>query len=193
MHANVLDVLVHLRLRSELSRHVRQGPMGAPTAAESRRADPRQVRKGLAVHRSKKQAKRDRHVRQIESEMREAEATLDLEEREKRQSETLKLVFALYIRILKTDDVPVPLLASALEGIVHFAHHVSADFFRDLVGTAVHGCVVGSEELPFRVQNLHRALSGGTGIQVHQLLPLAYCARKDREVAADLRGIQGIA
>ena len=134
VHANVLDVLVHLRLRSELSRHVRQGPMGAPTAAESRRADPRQVRKGLAVHRSKKQAKRDRHVRQIESEMREAEATLDLEEREKRQSETLKLVFALYIRILKTDDVPVPLLASALEGIVHFAHHVSADFFRDLVG-----------------------------------------------------------
>jgi len=141
VHANVLEILVHLRLRDELSRRVRRGPMGSanasnsmPTASEVRHADPRQVRKGLAVHRSKKQVKRDRELRQIEHEMREADATLDLEERERRQSETLKLMFALYFRILKTDDVPLPLLASALEGLVHFAHHVSADFFRDVVG-----------------------------------------------------------
>ena len=42
-------------------------------------------------------------------------------------------MFALYFRILKTPDVPQQLLASALEGIVHFAEYVSADFFRDLV------------------------------------------------------------
>ena len=49
------------------------------------------------------------------------------------QSETLKLVFALYFRILKTPDVPQQLLAAALEGIVLYAHHVSLDFFYDLV------------------------------------------------------------
>ena len=48
-------------------------------------------------------------------------------------SETLKLVFALYFRILKTPEVPQQLLASALHGIVLYAHHVSVDFFRDLV------------------------------------------------------------
>ena len=136
VHANVLDVLVHLRLREELRRSVRSGPMGRqssmPTAAENRRADPKQVRKGLAMHRSKKQVKRDRALREIEAEMREADATLDVEERERHQSETLKLVFALYFRLLKS-EVPIALYASALEGIVQFAHHVSADFFRDLV------------------------------------------------------------
>lgn len=87
VHANVLDVLVHLRLRDELRRTVRQGPMGqraAPTSAENRRADPKQVRKGLAVHRSKKQVKRDKELRGIEAEMREADATVDVEERESR-------------------------------------------------------------------------------------------------------------
>ena len=144
VHANVLDVLTHLRLRDELSKAHRSGPMGSasaaapaaragPTPAQNRRADPRKVRKGLEVRQSKKQAKRNRELRAIESEMREAEAAVDVEERTRFQSETLKLVFALYFRILKTPDVPQQLLASALEGIVHFAEYVSADFFRDLV------------------------------------------------------------
>ncbi|WFD27679.1 hypothetical protein MNAN1_002680 [Malassezia nana] len=133
VHANVLDVLVHLRLRSELSRDVKSGPMGAAPVARPRRVDPKQVRQGLAVQRSKKQVKRDRELQAIEREMREADAALDVELRERNQSETLKLVFALYFRILKS-EVPLPLLASALEGLVHFAHHVSVDFFRDIVG-----------------------------------------------------------
>jgi len=134
VHANVLDVLVHLRLRSELSRDVKSGPMGAASARPTpRRADPKKVRQGLAVHRSKKQVKKDRELQAIEQEMREADAALDVEARERNQSETLKLLFALYFRVLKS-DVPLPLLASALEGLVHYAHHVSVDFFRDVVG-----------------------------------------------------------
>lgn len=132
VHANVLDVLVHLRLRSELSRDVKSGPMGT-ARVRPRRVDPKQVRQGLAVQRSKKQVKRDRELQAIERDMREADAALDVELRERNQSETLKLLFALYFRILKS-DVPLPLLASALEGLVHFAHHVSVDFFRDIVG-----------------------------------------------------------
>ncbi|WFD23448.1 hypothetical protein MEQU1_002139 [Malassezia equina] len=135
VHANVLDVLVHLRLRSELRRDVKSGPMGTAHARPPprRRVDPKQVRQGLAVHRSKKQVKKDRELQAIEQEMREADAALDVEERERNQSETLKLLFALYFRVLKS-EVPLPLLASALEGLVHYAHHVSVDFFRDVVG-----------------------------------------------------------
>lgn len=92
VHANVLDLFAHLRLRDELKSH-RTGPMGSasvakpkpkkrPTsAAESRRADPKAVRKGLAAHVSKKQAKRNKELREIEDEMREAEAAVDVEER----------------------------------------------------------------------------------------------------------------
>ncbi|WFD30697.1 hypothetical protein MSPP1_001721 [Malassezia sp. CBS 17886] len=145
VHPNVLDVLTHLRLRDELSKAHRSGPMGsasaparsakraAPTPAQNRRADPRKVRKGLAVHQSKKEAKKNRELAEIERELAEADAGIDAEERERNQSETLKLVFALYFRVLKTPNVPPMLLASALEGIVHFAHHVSVDFFRDLI------------------------------------------------------------
>ncbi|KAI3618467.1 hypothetical protein CBS9595_002830 [Malassezia furfur] len=142
VHANVLDILAHLRLRDELGKGHRTGPMGTASvakprarsrhtsAAESRRADPKAVRKGLAAHVSKKQAKRNKELRAIEEEMREAEAAVDVEERTRH---TLKLVFALYFRILKTPDVPQQLLAAALEGIVLYAHHVSLDFFYDLV------------------------------------------------------------
>ncbi|WFD41465.1 hypothetical protein MPSI1_000092 [Malassezia psittaci] len=145
VHANVLDILAHLRLRDELGKGHRTGPMGSAsvakskpasrhtTSAESRKADPKLVRKGLASHVSKKQAKRNKELREIEEEMREAEAAVNVEERSGNQSETLKLIFALYFRILKTPDIPQQLLAAALEGIVLYAHHVSLDFFNDLI------------------------------------------------------------
>ncbi|WFD35927.1 hypothetical protein MCUN1_002798 [Malassezia cuniculi] len=139
VHANVLDILAHLRLREELTRTHKTGPMGSAHAAptprvqQKNKVDSKRVRKGLAVHRSKKETKRARELEAIEQEMREADAVINLEERERNQSETLKLVFALYFRILKTSETPQQLLASALQGIVLFAHHVSVDFFRDLI------------------------------------------------------------
>lgn len=144
VHANVLDILAHLRLREELSKSHRTGPMGSASVAkpkakprvsgaDSRRAKPKDVRKGLATHASKRQVKTNRELRGIEAEMREAEASVDVEERARNQSETIKLVFALYFRILKTPAIPQQLLAAALEGIVLYAHHVSLDFFRDLI------------------------------------------------------------
>lgn len=88
VHANVLDVLVHLRLRDEL-RGARTGPMGSASAAPApkpvgqKAKNARQVRKGLATHTSKKQVKKNLEIREIEREMREAEAQVDLEERER--------------------------------------------------------------------------------------------------------------
>jgi nucleolar complex protein 3 len=48
------------------------------------------------------------------------------------QTETLKLLFVLYFRILK-NPAPTPLLPAALQGISKYAHLVSIDFFRDLM------------------------------------------------------------
>lgn len=48
------------------------------------------------------------------------------------QTETLKLLFVLYFRILKLPGWS-PLLPPALEGISRHAHMVNVDFFQDLM------------------------------------------------------------
>jgi len=70
--------------------------------------------------------------KEINKELREAGAEVDQEERKTVQTETLKLLFALYFRILK-NPTPTPLLPSALSGISKFAHLVNIDFFKDLM------------------------------------------------------------
>ena len=47
-------------------------------------------------------------------------------------TETLKLLFVLYFRILKNPE-PTPLLPAALHGISRYAHLVNIDFFKDLM------------------------------------------------------------
>lgn len=85
---------------------------------------------------SKSGSKKARAVRKervgIEKEMAEAEGEIRTEEREKNMTETLKLLFALYFRIVKLDHRS-PLLPAALEGLARFAHLVNVDFFRDLL------------------------------------------------------------
>ncbi|KAK4700143.1 nucleolar complex protein 3, partial [Phenoliferia sp. Uapishka_3] len=85
---------------------------------------------------SKSGSKKARAVRKeragIEKEMREAEGEVNTEERERNMTETLKLLFALYFRIVKL-DYRTPLLPPALEGLARFAHLVNVDFFRDLL------------------------------------------------------------
>lgn len=49
-----------------------------------------------------------------------------------KHTETLKLLFVLYFRILKNPH-PTPLLPAALRGISKYAHLVNIDFFRDLM------------------------------------------------------------
>ena len=47
-------------------------------------------------------------------------------------TETLKLLFVLYFRILKHTE-RTPLLPAALQGISRFSHLVNIDFFKDLL------------------------------------------------------------
>lgn len=102
---------------------------------------------------SKTGSKKARAVRKeraaVDKEMREAEGEVNQEERERNMTETLKLLFALYFRIVKLDHRS-PLLPAALEGLARFAHLVNVDFFRDLLevlkGIIKRGTEVEGEE-----------------------------------------------
>ncbi|KAG6332574.1 hypothetical protein ID866_6516 [Astraeus odoratus] len=137
VHPEVLTCLLHLRLKTELN-----------TRASDTKADktdkPKTYSKGRAVARrakgkstdqpylSKKARKDLKERKEIEKEVREAEAEVDKEDRAKTHTETLKLLFVLYFRILKNPR-PTPLLPAALRGISKFAHLVNVDFFKDLM------------------------------------------------------------
>lgn len=126
----VLNTFLHLRLLTELS------AKSSTTRTDKREDDisklhGRKVKKEKWEHRSKKQKKVARENKSIEKEMREASAQVDYEAREKMQSETLKVVFVVYFRILKA-RIP-PLMGAVLEGLAKYAHLINQDFFGDIL------------------------------------------------------------
>ncbi|KAI5982438.1 nucleolar complex-associated protein-domain-containing protein [Pisolithus albus] len=137
VHPEVLTCLLHLRLKSELD-------VRASDTKVDRDEKPKKHSQGKAAsrrskgkptdqpHLSKKAKKAFKERKEIEKEVREAEAEVDKEERAKTHTETLKLLFVLYFRILKNPH-PTPLLPAALRGISKFAHLVNVDFFKDLM------------------------------------------------------------
>lgn len=121
---SVLNTLFHLRLLSELAPATTDTTADRPTFKGKRLKEKRQ-------HRSKAQRKVDKERREVEKDMKEADATVSHEERDRMQSETLKLVFATYFRILK---LRVPhLMGAVLEGLAKYAHLINQDFFGDLL------------------------------------------------------------
>lgn len=97
---------------------------------------------------NKKARKAMKEKWEIEKEMAEAENEMNTEDITRNSTETLKLLFALYFRILKmpiskndkgespkeTDKKKIEeLLPAALEGLTRFSHLVNVDFFRDLL------------------------------------------------------------
>ena len=153
VHPNVLSCLLHLRLKTELG--VRASEARAERE-EFKRENLKQRKKSKvkgaeSTHLSKKAKKALKEKKEIEKEVKEAEASVDKEERASnvslggslrfdlslmrgrvKHTETLKLLFVLYFRVLK-NPVPTPLLPVALQGISKYAHLVSVDFFRDLM------------------------------------------------------------
>lgn len=69
--------------------------------------------------------------KEVEKDMKEAEATVDAETRERLQGETLKLAFTTYFRVLKERNRSI--MGAALEGLAKFAHLINVDFFGDLL------------------------------------------------------------
>jgi nucleolar complex protein 3 len=90
------------------------------------------VKKKDRVFRTKNERKAFKERKKIERDLAEADAQVSVEERERLQSEALKIVFSLYFRILKdTDDNAM--LSVALDGIAKFARLINAEFFGDLL------------------------------------------------------------
>ncbi|KEF59959.1 uncharacterized protein A1O9_04807 [Exophiala aquamarina CBS 119918] len=125
----VLNTFFQLRLLSELTAQSSTTKTDKPE--DMSKLHGRRVKKEKFEHRSKKQRKFARERKAVEKEMQEADATVNYEEREKMQSETLKMVFVTYFRILKT-GIP-HLMGAVLEGLAKYAHLINQDFFGDLL------------------------------------------------------------
>ncbi|GLB34987.1 putative nucleolar complex-associated protein 3 [Lyophyllum shimeji] len=135
IHPEVLSCLLHLRLKTELDIRASESTADKPQKLQSRSKAAARRAKGKSAglpHLSKKAKNALREKQAIDKELREAEAEVDKEERAVTQTETLKLLFVLYFRIIKNPR-PTPLLPAALHGISKFAHLVNIDFFKDLM------------------------------------------------------------
>ncbi|TFY63968.1 hypothetical protein EVJ58_g2909 [Rhodofomes roseus] len=130
VHPDVLSCLFHLRLKTELGVRASETKVDREQLGKGPRKG--KNKKAEQPHLSKKAKKAFKEKKEIAKEMREAEAEVDKEERAAKQTETLKLLFVLYFRLLK-NPTPTPLLPAALQGISKFSHLVNIDFFRDLL------------------------------------------------------------
>ncbi|CAG8555523.1 4751_t:CDS:10 [Acaulospora morrowiae] len=128
VHEEVLNTFLHLRLRDELNVNSLRDDDKSKINGKKRKLNKHEPKK----HLSRKMRKLEKERKEIEKEVREAEAVVDKDEKEKLHTETLKLVFITYFRILKHADSS-PLLSSVLEGLAKFAHLINVDFFSDLL------------------------------------------------------------
>merc|ERR1711939_791534 len=125
----VLNTFLQLRLLLELSTPSSTTKSDKPE--DMSKLHGRKVKREKFEHRSKKERKLAKERKAVEKDMRDADATVNYEEREKMQSETLKLVFVTYFRILKA-RVP-ELMGAVLEGLAVYAHLINQDFFGDVL------------------------------------------------------------
>ncbi|EPY51124.1 Noc2p-Noc3p complex subunit Noc3 [Schizosaccharomyces cryophilus OY26] len=87
-------------------------------------------RKQDRPHLNKKARKTLKETKEIEKEMKEAEAVISAEDRERYQNEVLKTVFLTYFKTLQARS---KLLGNALEGLARLSHLINVEFFGDLL------------------------------------------------------------
>ncbi|KAK8873967.1 nucleolar complex-associated protein [Apiospora arundinis] len=121
----VLNLFLHLRLLSEFS-----GKASKDHVEHEDGPRPKKFKNKKDI-RSKKQKKLDKEQKALQKDMDQADAIVSHEERERMQSETLKLVFASYFRILKARVAH--LMGATLEGLAKYAHLINQDFFGDIL------------------------------------------------------------
>ncbi|KAK1147133.1 hypothetical protein N8T08_001872 [Aspergillus melleus] len=126
---SVLDTFLHLRLLGEFSSKASRDRVDRGEDEENnfRGKKPKQKKE----FRTKRDRKLEKERKAVEKDMRQADALVSHEERDKNQAETLKLVFGIYFRILK---LRIPnLMGPVLEGLAKYAHLINQDFFGDLL------------------------------------------------------------
>lgn len=127
IHPSVLDTFLHLRLLGEF--HLKASRDRVDREEEEAPKGKKQKQK--REFRTKRERKVQKERKEVEKDMRQADAVVSHEQRDKNQAETLKLVFGLYFRILKL-RIPA-LMGSVLEGLAKYAHLINQDFFGDLL------------------------------------------------------------
>lgn len=122
---STVNLFLSLRLLSEFSGKASQDRV------ERSAEDLAKVKKNKREFRTKRERKAIKEQKALEKTMAQADALVSHEERDRMQSETLKLVFATYFRILK---MRVPhLMGAVLEGLEKYSHLINQDFFGDLL------------------------------------------------------------
>ncbi len=127
---SVLNIFLHLRLLSEFSAKGSHIKIDHPTQ-QTVEANRVQRRKEKHIFLTKKQRRLEKERKAVAKELREADAAVSHEERDRIQAETLKLVFVMYFRILKTRSPQ--LMGGTLEGLAKYAHLINQDFLGDLL------------------------------------------------------------
>jgi nucleolar complex protein 3 len=126
---SVLNTFLHLRLLSEFSWKASTNHIDKPSKEDG--GFEAMKSKDKRVFRTKKERKLLKERKNIEKEMKQADATVSNEEKDRMQAETLKLVFVTYFRILKLRSPN--LMGAVLEGLARYAHLINQDFFGDLL------------------------------------------------------------
>ena len=125
---SVLNTFLHLRLLSEFSSKASQTSVDGEASTMPK---PGKKFKEKREFRTRKERKLSKERKVIEREMKEADAAVSHEERDRLQGDILKLVFSTYFRILK---VRSPRLTGVvLEGLARYSHLINQDFFGDVL------------------------------------------------------------
>ena len=125
---SVLNLFLHLRLLSEYSGKASKDGVDRPSSAPNGGAPKGKKQREFRTKRERKNLKEQKG---LEKDMAQADALVSHEERERMQSDTLKLVFATYFRILKSRSPH--LMGAVLEGLAKYAHLINQNFFGDLL------------------------------------------------------------
>ncbi|ORY59101.1 nucleolar complex-associated protein-domain-containing protein [Pseudomassariella vexata] len=123
---SVLNLFLHLRLLSEFSGKASKDRVDHDHAGPSSKRQKQEKK-----FRTKRDRKAMKEQKALQKDMDNADALVSHEERDRMQSETLKLVFATYFRILKA-RMP-HLMGAVLEGLAKYSHLINQDFFGDLL------------------------------------------------------------
>ncbi|KAI6914012.1 hypothetical protein D0867_04269 [Hortaea werneckii] len=128
VHESALNSFLHLRLLSEFS----QKASTTSVDKDQSQSNPKEkMKKKDREFRTKRERKLVKERKAVEKEMKEADAAVSYETRDKNQAETLKMVFVAYFRILKARVQH--LMGAVLEGLAKYAHLINQDFFGDVL------------------------------------------------------------
>ncbi|EPS38360.1 hypothetical protein H072_7970 [Dactylellina haptotyla CBS 200.50] len=123
VNESVLNTFLSLRLLTELN---------VKASYDTIDEQAPKMKKKDRVPLTKKEKKARKELKAVDAQMREADAVVVYEEKERNQSETLKAVFLTYFRILK--EKKPSLTGATLEGLARFAHLINVEFFSDIIG-----------------------------------------------------------